>query len=72
MKAHFRKAAKAYVAAAIAAGSFLAPVVDDGLAASEAIGVLVAGLTAWQAVYWTPTPDAVRQVSRITGAFVRR
>ena len=70
MREHFRRAAKAYVAAAIAAGSFLAPVVDDGLLASEAIGTAVAGLVAWQAVYWTP--NARRQVQRITAALLRR
>lgn len=70
MRAHLKRAAKAYVAAAIAAGSFLAPVVDDGLLASEAIGASVAGLVAWQAVYWTP--NAQRQVARITAALRRR
>lgn len=54
MRRHLARTAKAYMAAAVAAGSFLAPVVDDGLLASEAIGCLVAGLTAWQVVYWTP------------------
>ncbi len=70
MRRHLRRTAKAYVGAAIATGSFLAPVVDDGLLASEAIGAAVAGLTAWQAIYWTP--GAVRQVERITARFVRR
>jgi hypothetical protein len=57
MKNHLKAAAKAYVAAAIAAGSFLAPVVDDGLAPSEGIGALLAGLVAWQAVYWLPNAE---------------
>lgn len=70
MKGHLRRAAKAYVAAAIAAGSFLAPVVDDGLLASEAIGGGVAALVAWQAVYWTP--NAARTVQRITARLVRK
>ena len=62
---HFKGTAKATVAAVIAAGSYLAPVVDDGLLPSEAIGALLAGLIAWQAVYWTPRGPQV--VSRITG-----
>lgn len=49
--------AKALVAGAIGAAAFLAPVVDDGLAASEGLGALVAGLTAYGAVYWTPNRD---------------
>jgi hypothetical protein len=53
----------------IAAGSFLAPVVDDGLLVSEAIGAAIAGLVAWQSVYWTP--PATRQVARITAALRR-
>lgn len=57
MTGHLRKTAKAYVAAAIAAGAFVAPVVDDGLAASEAIAAAVAALVAWQGVYWTPRTD---------------
>lgn len=69
MRAHLKRAAKAYVAAVIAAGSFLAPVVDDGLLVSEGIGAAVAGLTAWQAVYWTP--NASRVVARITAALRR-
>ncbi len=69
MRAHLKRAAKAYVAGAIAGGSFLAPVVDDGLLVSEAIGAVTAALVAWQAVYWTP--NATRQVARITAALRR-
>lgn len=58
MRTHLKKGAKAYVGAVIAAGSFLAPVVDDGLLASEGIGCLLAGLVAWQAIYWTPNKPA--------------
>lgn len=66
MRSHLKRAAKAYVAALVSAGSFLAPVIDDGLLASEAIGAFTAGLVAWQAVYWTP--NARRTVKRITAA----
>ena len=50
--------AKAVVAGVIGLAAFLAPVVDDGLAPSEALGALVAGLTAYAAVYWTPNKGA--------------
>ena len=50
--------AKAIVAGVIGTAAFLAPVVDDGLAASEVLGALVAGLTAYGAVYWTPNKEA--------------
>lgn len=46
-------AAKAWVGAAVAALSFAIPVADDGLVASEWLGILLAGLVAWQGVYWT-------------------
>lgn len=69
MKAHLRRAAKAYVAAAGAAVSFLAPVVDDGLVASEVLGAAGCALATWQAVYWTP--NATRTVARITAALRR-
>lgn len=66
MGRHFKRAAKAYVAAAIAACSYLAGVVDDGIAASEALTTVGAALAAWQGVYWTP--NAARVVRRITGS----
>jgi hypothetical protein len=47
------RAAKAYVGGAVAALAFAAPVVDDGLTASEALGILSAALVAFQAVFWT-------------------
>ena len=46
-------AAKAWVAAAVAALSFAVPVVDDGIVVSEVLGILLAALVAWQGVYWT-------------------
>lgn len=55
------RAAKAYVGGAIAAVSALAPVVDDGLAASELLIAAGAALVAFQAVFWTSnakTPPA--------------
>lgn len=51
------KAAKAWVGGTIAAAAFLGPVVDDGLAVSEGLGVLGAFLVAFQAVYWTTNQD---------------
>lgn len=51
-------AAKAWVAAVVAALSFAVPVVDDGLVVSEALGILLAAVVAWQGVYWTPNRAA--------------
>jgi membrane protease YdiL (CAAX protease family) len=51
---HLRRTAKAYVAAAVAAITFAIPLSDDGLKPSEALGIALSGLVAWQAVYWTP------------------
>lgn len=51
-------AAKAYVAAGIAALAFAVPVVDDGLAVSEALGILSAALVAFQGVFWTTNRPA--------------
>lgn len=47
------RAAKAYVGAAIAAVAFAGPVVDDGLTASEALGIVGVALVAFQGVFWT-------------------
>jgi len=47
-----RRAAKAYVGAAVAALSYAVPVVDDGILPSEALGVVLAALVGFQAVYW--------------------
>lgn len=52
------KAAKAYVGGAIAALSYAVPVVDDGLAVSEALGVLLAALAGFQGVYWVTNKAA--------------
>lgn len=49
--------AKAVVGAVVAGASAAIPLVDDGLAASEALGVLVATLTAFGAVWATPNRD---------------
>ena len=46
------KAAKAYCASAIAAVSFLVPVMDDGLSLPELLGALGAALAAFQGTYW--------------------
>lgn len=46
------KQAKAVVAGAIAAIAFATPLVDDGVTASEGLGIAGAFLVAWQAVYW--------------------
>lgn len=48
------RSAKAIVASAVAGLSFAIPVVDDGLAASEALGIVLAAIVGFQAVYWTP------------------
>lgn len=48
-----RKSTKAWVAGLVAALSFAAPVVDDGLVASEVLGVALAAVAGFQAVYWT-------------------
>lgn len=53
LKRHLKRTGKAYMGGAIAVLSFLAPAVDDGLAVSEAIGAGLAGLVAWQGIYWT-------------------
>jgi hypothetical protein len=52
------RAAKAYVGAAVAAASSLAPVVDDGLTAGESLIAVGAALVAFQAVYWTSNAKA--------------
>lgn len=49
-----RRYAKAVVAGLIAALSWAIPVVDDGLVASEVLGILLAGLTGTGLVYATP------------------
>lgn len=47
------RAAKAYVAAAVAGMSAAVPLVDDGLTVGETLGVLVAALVGFQGVFWT-------------------
>lgn len=62
--------AKAIVGALVAAASFAAPVVDDGLAPSEVLGILLAALVGFQTVYWTsntPTPPRVDVAARLAG-----
>lgn len=46
--------AKAVLAAIIAAISFAVPVVDDGVTASEVLGIVLAGLVALGSVYAIP------------------
>lgn len=46
--------AKAVLAAIIAAVSFAIPVVDDGVTASEVLGIILAGLVALGTVYAIP------------------
>lgn len=55
---NFKGSAKAYVAGAIAAVSFAIPVVDDGLLPSEGLGIVLAALVAFQAVYWTNNKES--------------
>ena len=50
------RAAKAYVGGAVAALSYAVPVVDDGMLPSEVLGVLLAALVGFQAVYWVSNP----------------
>lgn len=49
--------AKAVTAAVVAGASFAIPVVDDGLIASEVLGVAVAALTAFGTVWAIPNRD---------------
>jgi|JI10StandDraft_1071094.scaffolds.fasta_scaffold943590_2 hypothetical protein len=49
---------KAIVAGAVAGLAFAIPVVDDGLVASEILGIALAVLTGHQAVYWTKNKQA--------------
>lgn len=55
------RAAKAYVAGLIAAVASAAPVVDDGVSASEVLVAAGAALVAFQAVYWTTNSKAPEQ-----------
>lgn len=54
------RAGKAYAAAAAAGLAYLAPVVDDGLAASEALTCAGVALAAFQLVFWTRNATAGR------------
>lgn len=45
--------AKAIVGGLVAGLSFAIPVVDDGLVPSEVLGIALATLTGFTAVYWT-------------------
>lgn len=49
--------AKAVTAAVVAGASFAIPVVDDGLIASEVLGIAVAALTAFGTVWAVPNRD---------------
>ena len=51
---------KAIVAGAVAGLSFAVPVVDDGVLPSEGLGIVLAALIGWQAVYWTSNSKRVR------------
>lgn len=55
--------AKAIIGAMVAGASFAIPVVDDGLAASEVLGIVVAALVAFTAVWATPndTPQPAQE-----------
>lgn len=55
------RAAKAYVSSAVAALAFAIPVVDDGLTASDALGIASAALVAFQLTYWTSNAKAPDQ-----------
>lgn len=52
--------AKALLGGLVAALSFAIPVVDDGLIASEVLGILLAGLTGTGLVYAVPNKGRVR------------
>lgn len=47
------RAAKAYVAGAIAALSAAVPLADKGLTGGEVCGIAAAALVAFQGVFWT-------------------
>lgn len=53
--------AKAILAGIVAALSFAVPVVDDGLAVSEVLGIILAGLTGTGLVYAIPNRPAGRR-----------
>lgn len=55
--------AKSLLSGVIAACSYAIPVVDDGLAPSEALGIVLAGLVGLGVVYAVPNrdPRGVRQ-----------
>jgi hypothetical protein len=48
---------KSLVGALVAALAFAIPVVDDGVTLSEALGILLAGLTGLGVVYAVPNKD---------------
>ena len=49
--------AKAFTGAVVAGASFAIPVIDDGLTASEVLGITVAALTAFGMVWGVPNKD---------------
>lgn len=57
------RAAKAYAAGVAAGLAYLGPVVDDGLAASEAVRAAGVVLAAFQLVFWTPNAKAGRHAA---------
>ena len=59
-----RPYAKAVTAAVVAGASFAIPVVDDGLAASEWLGIIVAALTAFGTVWAIPNRDPNAEAAR--------
>lgn len=48
---------KAITAGIVAGLSYAIPVVDDGLSAAEGLGIVLAAVVGWQAVYWTTNTD---------------
>lgn len=56
-----KKQMKAIVAGLVAGLSFAVPVVDDGVLPSEGLGIVLAALIGWQAVYWTSNGKRVAE-----------
>lgn len=58
MKAAAKAAAKAVVGGVVAALSYAVPIVDDGLSTGEGLGIALAAVVGFQAVYWTTNTPA--------------
>jgi len=52
-----RSQMKAIVGGIIAGLSFAIPIVDDGATPGEVLGIALAAIIGWQAVYWTTNAD---------------